>query len=224
MNYFTGWGVRYGTCGLVWEKVNADGTPWFGPGSYSGSNLEPIRTGVCAESADDLESMYEELELVLVGKYGKRPRRQAFNIPQVKRLPHIRNGHIVHSAKPMWFREQIEKLFPGPYIEFFARHEPTCVLFPLFESHTVKVIFEWPDGRIEEVEVRCCCPRNRPACGFWDREKLFPPCNCRVFDGWYASGVDLDGYDIRDVLPWIAGGNYLPPTRTRTYNWSLIGG
>jgi len=40
---------------------------------------------------------------------------------EVKR-PYV-NGYPCHSKKPEFFRELIEKVSPGPYLELFARHE-----------------------------------------------------------------------------------------------------
>ena len=87
-------GFAYSACAFVWEKINADGSPFAG-NSLSGTqaNTDPcllLRRGA--------------------------PQRMAMDVPQVIRAPVTE-----HSAKPEEARDRIERLFPGPYLELFGR-------------------------------------------------------------------------------------------------------
>jgi N6-adenosine-specific RNA methylase IME4 len=87
------WGFRPSTLLFVWKKTNADGSPFVGEGHWTRSNAE-----VC-----------------VLGLKGS-PRRLANDVLQVVTAP---VGE--HSAKPEEVRHRIERLFPGPYLELYAR-------------------------------------------------------------------------------------------------------
>jgi N6-adenosine-specific RNA methylase IME4 len=87
-------GFEYSACAFVWEKINADGSPSVG---------------------NSLGGTQANTESCLLLRRGA-PRRLAFDVPQVIRAPVTE-----HSAKPEEARDRIERLFPGPYLELFAR-------------------------------------------------------------------------------------------------------
>ena len=87
------WGFEYKTAG-AWAKQSSTGKKWaFG-------------TGYVLRSA---------AEFYLVGKRG-RPRQQVRNVRNLIVAP-VRE----HSRKPDDLHQNIEALFPGPYLELFAR-------------------------------------------------------------------------------------------------------
>jgi N6-adenosine-specific RNA methylase IME4 len=90
----TATGFEYSACAFLWEKINADGSPSVG-NSLSGTQANT--------------------EACLLLRRGS-PRRLAMDVPQVIRAPVTE-----HSAKPEEARDRIERLFPGPYLELFAR-------------------------------------------------------------------------------------------------------
>lgn len=95
------WGFTFCTILFCWVKTNSDGSPRFGTGSYTGSNVE----------------------LCLLARRGRiAPLRVARNVPQVILAP-IQE----HSQKPECTRLRIEALFGGPLrrLEMFARDERT---------------------------------------------------------------------------------------------------
>ena len=89
----TAWGFKPCTCALVWTKTTADDNFSIGGGYYTRSNSE-----VCL--------------LAIKGS----PLRLATDVDQVVSAP---RGE--HSAKPEEVRRRIERLFPGPYLELYAR-------------------------------------------------------------------------------------------------------
>jgi N6-adenosine-specific RNA methylase IME4 len=88
------WGFKYSTVGFAWVKQNPSGEGIFtGLGYHTRSNVE----------------------LCLLGLRGA-PRRLAKDVHQVVLAP---VGE--HSAKPEEVACRIERLYPGPYLELFAR-------------------------------------------------------------------------------------------------------
>jgi N6-adenosine-specific RNA methylase IME4 len=88
------WGFRYSTAGFVWVKQNRKGVGLFtGMGYHTRNNTEPC----------------------LLGLRGA-PMRMAKDVHQVIMAP---VGE--HSEKPEEARRRIERLYPGPYLELFAR-------------------------------------------------------------------------------------------------------
>lgn len=93
------WGFRYITKAFCWVKTQRDGTIFFGIGSYTASNTEDVW-------------------LLSNGT----PKRQTADVSQV--VP-TADGVVApmgrHSKKPEDVQDRIERLFPGPYLEVFAR-------------------------------------------------------------------------------------------------------
>lgn len=110
------WGLRYATVLLCWEKTNADGTPWYGPGGYTGSNIE----------------------LLLLGVHGSMPPTQK-GVYQVMRAPHPRewradkNGRmgwrIIHSRKPEETYNRIETLYGNHFANGHVAYPNKAELF-----------------------------------------------------------------------------------------------
>jgi N6-adenosine-specific RNA methylase IME4 len=101
-----GWGFQFGTCAFVWEKLYASGDTFCGAGRYTFSNTEFILVGRRGP--------------LWHPKTGWKPR-------QVHRCEHPKSedGKIIHSRKPYWFADQIQKwLIPyaegGEFVELFA--------------------------------------------------------------------------------------------------------
>lgn len=94
------WGFEFKTCAFVWEKTNADGTPFMGLGSYTRLDSEFVLLATRGEGMTKL--------------------RRSARVRQTVRAP-----VLAHSQKPGEVRARIEALFPGPYVELFARHAPT---------------------------------------------------------------------------------------------------
>lgn len=88
------WGFKFKTAAFVWEKVNRDGTPFIGTGSYTRANAEPCWLGV----------------------RGKRLLRLSRGVPQI-----IRARPRGHSRKPDEIYGRIQALYAGPYVELCAR-------------------------------------------------------------------------------------------------------
>lgn len=85
----------YSTVGYNWVKTNHDGSIFFGPGAFTGSNSE----------------------LVLIGRRGKALERAVKNIRQP-----IISPRMAHSAKPLEVRSRISLMYPtAKKIELFAR-------------------------------------------------------------------------------------------------------
>jgi N6-adenosine-specific RNA methylase IME4 len=90
----TAWGVKPSTVAFDWVKTNADGEGLHtGMGYYTRSNSE----------------------LCMLATKGS-PLRFATDVHQIVMAP---VGE--HSAKPEVVRRRIERLFPGPYLELYAR-------------------------------------------------------------------------------------------------------
>jgi N6-adenosine-specific RNA methylase IME4 len=89
------WGFTLKTCGFLWEKVNADGSPFFGVGYYSKSNAEPCWLATRG-----------------------RPLKPASN--SVSSLVRARRGG--HSEKPEEVARRIERMYPNARkLELFGR-------------------------------------------------------------------------------------------------------
>jgi len=94
---FDAWGFRPVTTAFVWVKTTSDGKPYCGLGFYTRSGAE----------------------FCLLGIKGRVSRnKDATKVMQVITEPRIYR----HSEKPGVMYSQIEELFPGPYIEIFARN------------------------------------------------------------------------------------------------------
>jgi len=98
-------GFEYKTVGLFWLKTNKnaeviklDGEGLFkGTGYSTAANTEPV----------------------LLAKHRGSPLRLDLGVHQVVIAPHPGPGH--HSKKPDEVYRRIERLYPGPYLELFAR-------------------------------------------------------------------------------------------------------
>jgi N6-adenosine-specific RNA methylase IME4 len=98
-------GFEYKTVGFFWLKTNKnaeviqlDGEGLFkGTGYSTAANTEPV----------------------LLAKHHDSPLRLDLGLHQVVIAPHPGPGH--HSAKPDEVYRRIERLYPGPYLELFAR-------------------------------------------------------------------------------------------------------
>jgi site-specific DNA-methyltransferase (adenine-specific) len=90
------WGFRYATVVFHWVKTNRLGEPIYGPGHYTGSNLE----------------------VVLLGIKGKMTPIHRL-VPSTILHPRLR-----HSEKPRIIHKRIERMYGDiPRIELFARHK-----------------------------------------------------------------------------------------------------
>jgi len=104
------WGFRYITKAFCWVKTQRDGAIFFGIGSYTASNTEDVW-------------------LLSNGT----PKRRTADVSQV--VPTLETEGVVapmgrHSRKPEDVQDRIERLFPGPYLEVFARRRRpgwTCI-------------------------------------------------------------------------------------------------
>ena len=90
------WGFRYTTAAFHWVKLGKSGSPIYGPGYYTASNLESV----------------------LIGVRGSMP-------PDVKMMPSIiQHPRMEHSRKPDVFYEKARLLYPhGRALEMFARRQ-----------------------------------------------------------------------------------------------------
>lgn len=97
------WGFEPKNFVFVWEKTNADGSPWFGTGYYCGGNAEYV---------------------VLATRKGGGVLKPEVRPHQILRAPHPRGDDkkIIHSAKPKEIRERIDAMYPFlRKVELFAR-------------------------------------------------------------------------------------------------------
>jgi N6-adenosine-specific RNA methylase IME4 len=88
------WGFTLKT-EIVWQKLTANGLPWFGMG----------------------RTVRASHETCLIGVRGRPPVlnrsiRSTFSAPYTR-----------HSGKPEYFFDLVEQLSPGPYVELFARRK-----------------------------------------------------------------------------------------------------
>jgi N6-adenosine-specific RNA methylase IME4 len=89
------WGFTYSTVGFLWAKQTATGDGWhMGMGYATRSNVE----------------------LCLLATRGALPERLNKSVRQLVVTP-VRD----HSRKPDEVLHRIKSLFPGPYLELFAR-------------------------------------------------------------------------------------------------------
>ena len=99
-NLMEAWGFKYKTCGFNWVKTNKDGSLFCGLGHHTRGNAE----------------------LCLLGVRGKGLKRVDKTVRQTQLHPRGR-----HSAKPLAFRNDIERLYgindtnQIPRLEMFAR-------------------------------------------------------------------------------------------------------
>jgi N6-adenosine-specific RNA methylase IME4 len=94
LEVITAWGFEYQTAGFVWVKQNPSGEGLFtGMGYHTRANTEPC----------------------LLATRGS-PQRLAADVHQVVMAPVGR-----HSKKPTEVYSRIQRLYPGPYLELFAR-------------------------------------------------------------------------------------------------------
>lgn len=95
------WGFDYKSAAFVWVKPKLDG--------------EGLRTGM------GLSGTRGNTEFALLATRGS-PLRLAADVHQVVMTPEVVMAPIgAHSAKPEEVRRRIERLFPGPYLELYAR-------------------------------------------------------------------------------------------------------
>jgi N6-adenosine-specific RNA methylase IME4 len=88
------WGFHpYGE--LVWEKMTKNGKPWFGMGFILRSSHETCLIGI-----------------------KRRVKPQVLNVRSS-----FTATNLGHSRKPDRFYEIVERLYPGPYVELFARRQ-----------------------------------------------------------------------------------------------------
>ena len=85
---------------MVWEKLTKTGKPWMGMGHY-------------------VRASHETAIIATRGRFHVRDRsiRSRFSA----RVPVDDNGRYIHSAKPEDFRELVEAMSAGPYVELFGR-------------------------------------------------------------------------------------------------------
>jgi N6-adenosine-specific RNA methylase IME4 len=93
LDVIAAWGFQYQTAGFVWVKQNASGDLFTGMGYHTRANTEPC----------------------LLATRGS-PQRLSKDVHQVVIAP---VGE--HSEKPDEVYCRIERLYPGPYLELFAR-------------------------------------------------------------------------------------------------------
>jgi N6-adenosine-specific RNA methylase IME4 len=98
-------GFEYKTAGFVWVKTNSDGSLFV--------EEDDLATGM------GLSGTRANTEYVLLAKRGS-PLRLNADVHQVVMAP--RPG-LEHSEKPEEVARRIERLYPGPRIELFARRE-----------------------------------------------------------------------------------------------------
>ena len=96
------WGFRYLTTGFVWVKLRR------GKDGFPISEQRDFHSGLG-------HWVNGNAELVLLARKGM-PQRLRKDIKQIVIAPVGK-----HSAKPEEVRHRIEQLFPGPYLELFAR-------------------------------------------------------------------------------------------------------
>jgi N6-adenosine-specific RNA methylase IME4 len=105
LQVFEPWGFEYATVGFVWAKLN----PRADPALVRPADLSII-TGKYTRGG---------AEFLLIGRRGGGV---------LKALKNRRTRQVVmaprreHSEKPAIFRELIEAMYDGPYLELFARH------------------------------------------------------------------------------------------------------
>lgn len=111
-----GWGFTYSTFGFIWEKVNADGSPYVGMGYTVRSNAEIVALGYTGDIAPIILSNGDVCLLTRKGQPPVVSKKQN----QIVRAPVGR-----HSQKPKEVAARIASLAgPGPKIELFARGPP----------------------------------------------------------------------------------------------------
>lgn len=101
---------------FYWIKTTPNGRIFYGPGAYTGSNVEYILLGHA-----NPRRQLPRVNRIDEGGTGE-------GIPEPHLLPHPRDGRgkIIHSKKPEIFRELIVNLFGDlPRVEVFARERAT---------------------------------------------------------------------------------------------------
>ena len=96
------WGFTYKTAAFVWGKTTRAGRPAIGMGYYTRSASEVCLLGI----RGNVKRLSKSVRQLII-----EPRRE-------------------HSRKPDRIHTDIEQLFPGPYLELFARQQRpgwTCV-------------------------------------------------------------------------------------------------
>jgi N6-adenosine-specific RNA methylase IME4 len=155
----THWGFRPSTIGFTWVKTNADGSPATGLGYYTRSNAE-----ICL--------------LAIRGK----PQRLAKDVHQVV-LAQLGE----HSEKPDEVRRSIERLFPGPFLELYARksvpgwttwgNEIPRAQFLQAAGDEAPCEYDSADDLAKSLDVGYDAIRTRVAAGGpgWPRQKTVSP-------------------------------------------------
>lgn len=99
---------------IVWQKLTANGLPWFGMGRHVRASHETAIVAVRGRpkpASKSVRSMFS----------AHVPRRAPLITAETKGA--WKTGVYVHSAKPEEFYDLIERLAPGPYVELFARRQ-----------------------------------------------------------------------------------------------------
>lgn len=93
------WGFHLRARPFVWVKTQADGSIYFGPGSYTGGNVEDVWLGVRGDATWSADRARRDVRQVVMAPRG------------------------AHSAKPEEIQDRIEALWPDatPRLELFAR-------------------------------------------------------------------------------------------------------
>jgi N6-adenosine-specific RNA methylase IME4 len=104
LDVIAGWGFDYKTWAFAWVKTN----PRSGVPELEDLKPEDLHRGTGFTT-------WSNLEIVLLAVSGK-PKRFAKDVNQVVIAP-----AGAHSAKPDEVYRRIERLYPGPYLEMFAR-------------------------------------------------------------------------------------------------------
>lgn len=116
---------------IVWRKMRRCG-PCDGSGKRTkGGRGAPIVVVTCDACEGRGENVYMGMghqvrashETAIIATRGKNI-RLAKNVRSTfdGRMPEDANGELIHSAKPREIYEIVERLYPGPYVETFARN------------------------------------------------------------------------------------------------------
>ena len=67
------WGFKYKTCGFNWIKLNKNGKPFFGIGSYTKSNSELCLLGIKGKGLPILDNTISQIVMTEKDKHSKKP-------------------------------------------------------------------------------------------------------------------------------------------------------
>ena len=94
---------------IVWQKLTANGKPWFGMGRTVRASHE---TAIIA-----VRGKPKPLSMSIRSTFATD--EDAFDAPPLSAIARKEK----HSAKPEEFYDLVERLAPGPYVELFARRQ-----------------------------------------------------------------------------------------------------